>query len=51
MQGDWNGSGCHTNYSTTSTRKDGGMDVIRHHLKLMADHHKDHLKVYGEHNN
>jgi len=51
VKGDWNGSGCHCNYSTNSTRAENGLEVIREHLKRMDKTHKDHLLVYGEDNN
>jgi len=50
IKGDWNGSGCHTNFSTTKTRGEGGMAVIHKHMKLLEAKHSDHIMVYGEGN-
>ncbi len=46
-----NGSGAHTNYSTKSTRADGGLDfIINDHLPKLKEKHLEHITVYGEGN-
>ena len=48
IKGDWNGSGCHTNFSTNKTRTEGGLNYIREHcMKKLDEKHNDHLLIYG----
>nr|UBR19729.1 glutamine synthetase 2 [Cycas revoluta] len=50
IEGDWNGAGCHTNYSTKSMREDGGYEVIKKAILNLGLRHKEHISAYGEGN-
>ena len=54
LKGDWNGSGCHTNYSTKNMRDGNGMvnglEYIYMAIDKLEDKHKEHMKVYGKGN-
>jgi len=50
IKGDWNGNGCHTNFSTKSVREEGGLDVALKHMESLKKFHSRHVAVYGADN-
>lgn len=49
-EGEWNGSGCHTNFSTHDMRVDGGYEFIEKAVAALAIRHDEHMSVYGSGN-
>ncbi len=45
--GDWNGSGCHANYSTEEMRGKGGRQWIDEAISKLGAKHMEHISVYG----
>ncbi|MBR9921703.1 MAG: glutamine synthetase [Bacteroidetes bacterium] len=50
IQGDWNGSGMHCNFSNKEMRDKGGKKYFDEILEKFAVAHADHISVYGSEN-
>ena len=48
---EWNGSGCHTNFSTKAMREEGGYEVIKTALDKLSNYQDLCMKNYGVDNN